>query len=59
MKRLVHYVFGLAFAAGGLLALPGDGQATEGFGERVAGTYFVRIIHRGESRIIPRDHAEL
>ena len=28
MKRLVHYVFfGLVFAAGGLLALPGDGQA--------------------------------
>ena len=41
MKRLVHCVFGLAFAAGGLMALPGDGQANEGFGERVAGTYFV------------------
>ena len=25
----------------GPLALPGDGQANEGFGERVAGTYFV------------------
>jgi hypothetical protein len=41
MERLVHYIFGLVFAAGGLLALPGDGQANEGFGERVAGTYFV------------------
>jgi hypothetical protein len=41
MERLVHYVFGLVFAAGGLLALTDDGQATEGFGERVAGTYFV------------------
>jgi hypothetical protein len=41
MKRLVHYVFGLVFAAGGLLALPGNGQANEGFGKRVAGTYFV------------------
>ena len=42
MKRLVHFVFfGLVFAAGGLLALPGDGQANEGFGKRVAGTYFV------------------
>jgi hypothetical protein len=41
MERLVHYVFGLVFAAGGLLALPGGGQAGEGFGERVAGTYFV------------------
>jgi hypothetical protein len=41
MKRLVHYVFGLVFATGGLLALPGDGQANQGFGERVAGTYFV------------------
>jgi hypothetical protein len=27
MKRLVHYILGLVFAAGGLLALPGDGQA--------------------------------
>lgn len=41
MERLVHYIFGLVFAAGTLLALPGDGQANEGFGERVAGTYFV------------------
>jgi hypothetical protein len=41
MERLVHYIFGLVFAAGGLLALPGNGQANEGFGERVAGTYFV------------------
>jgi hypothetical protein len=41
MERLVHYIFGLVFAAGGLLALPGHGQADEGFGERVAGTYFV------------------
>ena len=41
MERLVHYIFGLVFAAGGLLALPGDGQTTEGFGERVAGTYFI------------------
>jgi hypothetical protein len=41
MGRLVHATFGLVFAAGGLLALPGDGQANEGFGERVAGTYFV------------------
>ena len=29
MERLVHYIFGLVFAAGGLLALPGDGQANE------------------------------
>ena len=41
MERLVHYAFGLVLAAGGLVALPGDGRANEGFGERVAGTYFV------------------
>jgi hypothetical protein len=37
----VHYAFGLVLAAGGLVALPGDGQANESFGRRVAGTYFV------------------
>jgi hypothetical protein len=41
VKCLVHYVFGLVFAAGGLLALPGAAQTDEGFGERAAGTYFV------------------
>jgi hypothetical protein len=51
MERLVHYIFGLVFAAGGLLALPGGGQANEGFGERVAGTYFVEQ-RTGSFRVI-------
>jgi hypothetical protein len=40
-QPIVRYIFGFVFAAGGLLALPRDGQAEEDFGNRVAGTYFV------------------